>query len=871
MDTSATTNDLRPYLSVVATARNDDHGGNLLGRMQIFVDALIEQAKRHELSMELILVEWNPPAERPSLAEALRWPADRGPCAVRVIEVPERVHRRYRHAEALPLYQMIAKNVGIRRSRGQYVLATNIDIIFSDELCQFLAERRLQPGRMYRVDRHDVMSDVPPDRPVDEQLAYCKSHLLRINARVGSFGVTPAGLGVLAEEDIADPDSGVFFGPGWFPVERDGKQRYRWVENDAELVVRPAGRSARRLSFDLEPGPGVGFQPFLLEVLDGAGKAVAQLRIPRRMFMHLHLAPGEEEQRFWLRVAGGGLKVAHDPRDPRILNFRVFRCAWEEAGSGSEARTAAAPSAEAETPGLITRAGRFLSQVRSFLGRYRQAAGPLRIGVPLPAGLLRRLQPHIEGGGVTVTVEPGRLRAGVRRWWRTLWEPAAAPDAIVEEGTELVWAAGWYAPENSAGESFRWGRQDAKWIIRCPAGPATTLRLLIEPGPAIGFQPFHLQVRDRFGKTVATAVVNGRQWAELPLPWAPGRTDVFTLHCEGGGTPRPVAGETRDLWFRVARCGWSRPAAAGQRDDLDSFPDIGLPEAHQTLPLDANLTLGFGWSRLERMQDGTPFRWANDGAEIIVHQAEAGAGLLHIEVGAGLAQDAPPVELAVETQEGQPLLRRPLRERQTLVVPLPESPATAQVLRFRRDAGEDPRRAPALLFRLFQGGIDGLPQDSIASGHERDLVAGALHLHTNGCGDFTLLARDHWFELRGYPEFDLFSMNLDSVFCYAAHHGGAREQILRDPVRIYHIEHATGSGFTPEGQEKLFQRIATKGIPWLDYQEVVGWAVQMQRLQAPMIFNREDWGLAAIEFPERAPRAEAGSGAASEAVSTGDA
>jgi hypothetical protein len=36
-----------PYLSVVVTARNDDHGGNLLGRMQVFVDAWINQAKRH--------------------------------------------------------------------------------------------------------------------------------------------------------------------------------------------------------------------------------------------------------------------------------------------------------------------------------------------------------------------------------------------------------------------------------------------------------------------------------------------------------------------------------------------------------------------------------------------------------------------------------------------------------------------------------------------------------------------------------------------------------------------------------------------------------------------------------------------------------
>src|SRR5580658_3449222 len=103
----------RPYLSVVVTARNDDHGGNLLGRMQAFVNGWIAQCKRHGLHSELILVEWNPPAERPYLADALHWPKDLGPCEVRIIQVPPDLHRRYAHAAAQPLYQMIGKNAGI--------------------------------------------------------------------------------------------------------------------------------------------------------------------------------------------------------------------------------------------------------------------------------------------------------------------------------------------------------------------------------------------------------------------------------------------------------------------------------------------------------------------------------------------------------------------------------------------------------------------------------------------------------------------------------------------------------------------------------------------------------------------------------------
>ena len=123
-------------------------------------------------------------------------------------------------------------------------------------------------------------------------------------------------------------------------------------------------------------------------------------------------------------------------------------------------------------------------------------------------------------------------------------------------------------------------------------------------------------------------------------------------------------------------------------------------------------------------------------------------------------------------------------------------------------------------------------------------------LHLTACGDFTMLAREHWFDLRGYPEFDMFAMNIDSLFCWAAHYGGAKEHVLESPMRAYHIEHETGSGWTPEGQEQLFKRMAEKGVPWLDHTDVIRWASDMNRFGAPIIFNREDWGLAAEELKE---------------------
>lgn len=338
----------RPYLSAVVTARNDNHGGNLLRRMQIFLDGWAAQCARCRLPAELVIVEWNPP-EGPGLADVLRWP-EAGPCEIRILRVPPEIHRGYRHAAALPLYQMIAKNAGIRRARGEFVLATNIDLLFSSELMEFLARRELDRARMYRIDRYDAASDVPENAPVEQQLAWCRSHLLRINRRNGTF--------------------------------------------------LPDGRPVPHLSFRRQ--------------------LVAKLR--------------------------------------RVL----------------------------------------------------------------------REGPHVE---------------------------------------------------------------------------------------------------------------------------------------------------------------------------------IAFP----------------------------------------------------------------------------PRMRRPV-------------------------------------------------------------------LHTNGCGDFTLVARDRWFDLRGYPEFDMFSFNIDSVFCYSAHYGGARELVLPDPMRIYHIEHA--SGWTPEGQQSMYDRIAALGIPSVGWAEVMDWGAQMERLGTTLIFNRDDWGLGSVELTD---------------------
>lgn len=192
-----------PYLSIVAASRNDNHGGDPLRRTQIFVNALLAQCHKHRLPAELILVDWNPPQGRPGLEAALDFGRTNDYCAPRVIVVPPLIHQQFEYGDKLPLFQMIAKNVGIRHARGQFILATNIDILFSDELMAYLAAQRLDSRRLYRVNRYDVANAVPAEASVEDQLGFCWSNLIRVHKRRRTLPVcSPPRPAALEEDDV---------------------------------------------------------------------------------------------------------------------------------------------------------------------------------------------------------------------------------------------------------------------------------------------------------------------------------------------------------------------------------------------------------------------------------------------------------------------------------------------------------------------------------------------------------------------------------------------------------------------------------------------------------------------------------------------
>ena len=167
-----------PYLSIVICSRNDDHGGNMLRRMQISLNGLLEQLERYCIESELILVDWNPPADKPLLKEVIEWPSGVTYCTIRVIEVDPSIHRRYKYHDRIPMHAVVAVNCGIRRARGQFVLPGTIDLLYSDDLISFIASKNLKSDHRYRVDRCDVDRNMLQFDTLQEQLEYCEQNVI---------------------------------------------------------------------------------------------------------------------------------------------------------------------------------------------------------------------------------------------------------------------------------------------------------------------------------------------------------------------------------------------------------------------------------------------------------------------------------------------------------------------------------------------------------------------------------------------------------------------------------------------------------------------------------------------------------------------
>jgi hypothetical protein len=144
-----------PLLTIIVCGRNDGFGGDFNERMIAAASFNHENLEAFGIPHEYILVEWNPLPDRRYLAEIV---AEELPWWHRFYVVDPAWHQRLSVNPRIVFMEFFAKNVGIRRARGQFILTTNTDIWLSRALLP--AMPRLRRGILYRAIRMDLRREV---------------------------------------------------------------------------------------------------------------------------------------------------------------------------------------------------------------------------------------------------------------------------------------------------------------------------------------------------------------------------------------------------------------------------------------------------------------------------------------------------------------------------------------------------------------------------------------------------------------------------------------------------------------------------------------------------------------------------------------
>lgn len=197
----------------------------------------------------------------------------------------------------------------------------------------------------------------------------------------------------------------------------------------------------------------------------------------------------------------------------------------------------------------------------------------------------------------------------------------------------LALGVGWSWLERATDCVYRWGRSGAEVVVLRPSGTRHRLRLDLQSGPSIDWQPFDLTVRDEANRVVATRHVDQRGTVVLPLPLASGpHKRCFRLQTDTHNKTATTL-DARVLDFRATFVGWEEiqpradlPQHGGETVEIrpttaeagDIVPVIAINHG-QVAPRDG-LFLGAGWSPVTQGKAG-PWRSIQHAADLVVTRA----------------------------------------------------------------------------------------------------------------------------------------------------------------------------------------------------------------------------------------------------------
>ena len=118
---------IRPEdISIIVVGRNDNYGGDFSLRLKTTMDWNFKQLP----GAELIYVEWNRIAEKDSDCD---WIEKRYPNA-KCITVTNAVHCQINNNPKMPVMEYFAKNIGMRKASGKWILMINADCLIGNDV-----------------------------------------------------------------------------------------------------------------------------------------------------------------------------------------------------------------------------------------------------------------------------------------------------------------------------------------------------------------------------------------------------------------------------------------------------------------------------------------------------------------------------------------------------------------------------------------------------------------------------------------------------------------------------------------------------------------------------------------------------------------
>lgn len=144
-------------LSLVITGRNDGYGIDFDGRFLRALQFNARELTARAIPHEFVFVEWAPLADRPLLLDVVQQSGVViDPRTLRWIVVDPRYQTAVLQNPRLRYLEFFAKNVGIRRAAGDFILSTNSDVILGRHVLDVLQAGALAPRTIYRAQRYDL-------------------------------------------------------------------------------------------------------------------------------------------------------------------------------------------------------------------------------------------------------------------------------------------------------------------------------------------------------------------------------------------------------------------------------------------------------------------------------------------------------------------------------------------------------------------------------------------------------------------------------------------------------------------------------------------------------------------------------------------